>query len=369
MDLNQLLLDAVNRGASDVHLRAGVAPSVRVDGRLQRVGEPISVADAEDLAFGLMPEANRREFLTGNESDFAHEVEGVGRFRVNVFRQQGTVALVLRSVATDLPSIESLGLPQVVRRIADEPRGLVLVTGRVGTGKSTTLAALIDHINQTRDGHILTIEDPIEYQHTSNRCLVTQREIGLDTEGFHGALKRVLRQDPDVILIGEMRDAETVSAALSAAETGQLVLSTLHTINATETVNRVLDFFDPRQHAQVRNALAASLRGVVSQRLLRRADGAGRVPTVEIMVGTGRVAERIADPGRADELEEVIADGAIYGMQTFDQNLLQLYATGTITARDALGASTHPHDLQLAINSHDAEVAVRVAVGASAEAR
>ncbi len=357
MNLNQLLREAVIRGASDVHLRAGAAPSVRIDGRLQRTGTPISATEIEQLAIALLPESNRVEFETVNESDFAYEVDDVGRFRANVFRQQGTVALVLRYVASEIPSIESLGLPEVVRRIANETRGLVLVTGRVGTGKSTTLAAMIDHINRTRDGHILTIEDPVEFRHEHDRCLVTQREIGVDTDGFRGALKRVLRQDPDVILIGEMRDVETVWAALSAAETGQLVLSTLHTMSATETVNRMLDFFDSRQHAQVRSSLAASLRGVVSQRLLPRADGVGRVPAVEIMVGTGRVAERIADPGRTGELEQVISEGAIYGMQTFDQNLLHLYGTGAITGRDALGAATHPHDLQLAMSARDAEAA------------
>jgi twitching motility protein PilT len=351
VDLTKLLREAVARDASDVHLHADRQPGLRIDGRLVSTEGPVLSADeVEALAAAMMPEARAREFATTNEADFGYAAPGVGRFRVNVFRHQGTVGLVMRLVRFEVRDLEALGLPPIVRRIAEQPRGLVLVTGRVGAGKTTTLAAMIDHINETREGHILTIEDPVEVRHADKRCIVSQRDVGLDTEDFRSALKRALRQDPDVILIGEMRDPETVSAALSAAETGHLVLATLHTVNATETVNRILDFFPPHQHVQVRASLAATLRGIVSQRLLPRATGRGQVPAVEVLVGTGRVFERILSPDRTHELETVIADGGYYGMQTFDQSLLELYRRGDITRADAIGAATHPHDLALTID-------------------
>jgi twitching motility protein PilT len=365
VDLTQLLSDAVERDASDVHLQAGRRPALRIDGRLGRTeAEVLSADEVERLAVAMMPEPRAREFAASNEADFAYEVPEVGRFRVNVFRQQGAVAVVMRYVRLAVRGVDELGLPPIVRRIADEPRGLVLVTGRVGAGKTTTLAAMIDHINETRDGHILTIEDPVEIRHPDKRCIVSQRDVGLDTEGFHSALKRSLRQDPDVLLIGEMRDAETVSAALSAAETGHLVLSTLHTVNATETVNRILDFYPPHRHLQVRASLAATLRGIMSQRLLPRAGGPGQVPAIEVLVGTGRVFDRILVPEKTHELETVIAEGEYYGMQTFDQHLLRLYGGGDITRADAVGAATHPHDLVLAINQLDTDA--RVGAPASA---
>jgi twitching motility protein PilT len=258
--------------------------------------------------------------------------------------------MVLRQIRVETRSFEELGLPNIVRRLADEPRGLVLVTGRVGSGKTTTLAAMVDRINETRDGHILTIEDPVEIRHVEKRCVISQRDVGLDTEGFRAALRHAFRQDPDVILIGEMRDPDTVWSALSAAETGHLVLSTLHTLNATETINRILDFFPPDQGPQVRASLAATLRGVVSQRLLPCASGQGRVPAIEVLVGTGRVFDRILDPDRTHELETVIADGGFYGMQTFEQSLLELYASGQITREVAISAATRPHDLMLRID-------------------
>ena len=356
MNLDQLLSESVERSASDVHLRVGSPPMLRIDGHLHRCdADTLTAEEMERLAHALLPAANAGEFSTTNEADFAYEGPGVGRFRVNLFRQQDTVAMVLRRIEASVPSIESLGLPPVVRRVAEEPRGLVLVTGRIGMGKTTTLAAMLDHINRTRDGHILTIEDPVEFRHQPRRCLVTQREIGVDTADFRVALRRVLRQDPDVILIGEMRDAETAWAALSAAETGHLVLSSLHTSNATETVNRILDFFPSSQHGQLRAAMASSLRAVVSQRLLPRAGAPGRVPAVEVMVVNGRISERLIDPNRGGELEEVISSGSFYGMQTFDQSLLDLYRRGAITRADTIGAATHPHDLRLALATIDAE--------------
>jgi twitching motility protein PilT len=351
MDLTSLLSDAVRREASDVHLHANRRPLVRIDGRLEPAGsEVLSEDDVDRMTRAMMPAPRAVEFATTNETDFAYEVPGIGRFRVNVYREQGAAAVVMRSVRFEIRDFEALGLPPVVRRIADEPRGLVLVTGRIGAGKTTTLAAMIDHVNETRDGHILTIEDPVEIRHPDKRCVVSQRDVGLDTDGFRAALKRALRQDPDVIFIGEMRDQETVAAALSAAETGHLVLSTLHTVNATESVNRILDFYPPDQHLQVRASLAATLRGIISQRLLPRAEGTGRLPALEVLVGTGRIFDRILVPEKTHEIEAVIAEGGYYGMQTFDQHLLELFSRGEIKRAVALGAATHPHDLMLAIS-------------------
>ncbi len=351
-----LLREVVASQASDLHLRAGHPPAMRVDGQLRSTaGAALGADDTEAIAASLMPEARRREFSRLGETDFAYELPGVGRFRVNVFRQRGTTALVLRLIPGRIAALHELGLPPVVERLADQRDGLVLVTGRAGAGKTTTLASMIDHINATRDGHVLTIEDPIEYVHTNKRCVVSQREIGIDTDDFRSALRRLLRQDPDVILIGEMRDPETVWAAISAAETGHLVLSTLHTVSAIETVHRILDLFPSEQHNEVRTSLAANLRGIVSLRLLPRAEGAGRVPATEILIGTGRVFDRIVAPQRTYELEEVISEGGYYGMRTFDQSLAELYEHGTITRQIALGAATRRHDLQLALDRIDSQ--------------
>ena len=357
LDLDALLHEAVRREASDVHIKVGSPPYLRVDGVLEPLSDlpDVNPADTERVAFAIMPKARADEFLECQEADFAHTVSGLGRFRVNVFRQRGSVGMVLRRVLPGIPSFESLGLPPVVRRLAEEPRGLVLVTGPTGSGKTTTLAAMIDHINETMSKHIVTIEDPIEVLHPDKRSIVNQREIGTDTEDFHAALKRVLRQDPDVILIGEMRDPETVWAALSAAETGHLVFATLHTMSATETISRIIDFFPPYQQQQVRMSLAGSLRGIVSQRLVQRADGKGRVPSMEVLVATGRVFDKITDPSATHELEELIAEGEYYGMQTFDQSLLSLYEQGAITRRDALATSTNAHDLRLKMDAVDLE--------------
>lgn len=263
--------------------------------------------------------------------------------------------MVLRRVLPGIPSFEALGLPPVVRRLAEEPRGLVLVTGPTGSGKTTTLAAMIDHINVSFEKHIVTIEDPIEVLHRDKKSIINQREIGTDTDNFGAALKRVLRQDPDVILIGEMRDPETVWAALAAAETGHLVLSSLHTISATDTINRIIDFFPPHQHRQIRMSLAGALRGNVSQRLLERADGQGRIPAVEVLVSTGRVFDKIVNADETHEIEDVITEGEYYGMQTFDQSLLSLYRHGLVSRRDALGAATRPHDLRLSMDYADVD--------------
>jgi twitching motility protein PilT len=351
LDLDQLLHEAVQREASDVHVKVGSRPFLRIDGNLEQTNyDEVLSADTERIAFAIMPKQRAEEFLTANEADFAYAVAGLGRFRVNVFRQRGSVGMVLRRVLPGIPSFEELGLPPAVRRLADEPRGLVLVTGPTGSGKTTTLACMIDHINETQRRHIVTIEDPIEVLHNDKQSIVNQREIGTDTDDFHAALKRAMRQDPDVILIGEMRDPETVWASIAAAETGHLVFSTLHTISATDTINRIIDFFPPFQQRQVRMSVASSLRGIISQRLLPTADGSGRVPAMEILVATGRVFDKIADADATHEIEEIIADGGYYGMQTFDQSLLSLYEQGRVGRRDAMATATHPHDLRLQID-------------------
>jgi twitching motility protein PilT len=353
LDLDQLLRQAVERDASDVHIKVGSPPFVRCDGRLEKTGfDAVSPAETERVAFAIMPKQRADEFLGSGEADFAYSVAGLGRFRVNVMRQRGSVGLVLRRVQQSIPSFADLGLPPVVQRLAENARGLVLVTGPTGSGKTTTLACMIDHINETMSRHIVTIEDPIEVLHPDKSSIVNQREIGTDTMDFASALKRVLRQDPDVILVGEMRDPETVKTALSAAETGHLVFSTLHTISATETINRVIDFFPPHEQKQVRMSLAGSLRGIVSQRLVERRDTGGRVPAIEVLVANGRVFDKIANPDETHEIEEIIADGEFYGMQTFDQSLLGLYKNGLIDLREALAASTRPHDLRLMIEQH-----------------
>jgi twitching motility protein PilT len=349
--LEELLRFLVERRGSDLHVKVGSPPRVRIDGHLQPAPfDAPTAADTERLAFAVLPPARADEFEATSEADFAFDRPGLGRFRVNVYRQRGTVALVFRSVAPGIPSFGSLGLPPVVQRLAEERRGLVLVTGPTGSGKTTTIASMLDHINTSRAVNIVTIEDPIEVLHPDKRSIVSQREIGSDTEGFAQAMRRVLRQDPDVIFVGEMRDPETVWAALAAAETGHLVLSTLHTADTIETVNRIVDFFPSHQHKQIRLTLATSLRGIVSQRLLERADGEGRVPAVEVLVNTGRVFDRIVDPDApGDSLAEIVAAGEYYGMQTFDQALLHLHAAGTVGLREAMAAATNPSDLRVAM--------------------
>jgi twitching motility protein PilT len=351
-DFAAVLRFVVEANASDLHLKVGLPPRVRVDGSL--VDTPFSrftPEGLEALAAVVVPAERAVEFAETNECDFALSVKGVGRFRCNVFRQRGSVGMVLRRVATSMPSIADLGLPPVVARLAGEHRGLVLVTGPTGSGKTSTLASMIDHINATQAVNIVTIEDPIEVIHRDKLAMVNQREVGADTRDYAQAMRRVLRQDPDVILIGEMRDDVTVAAALSAAETGHLVFSTLHTSNASETINRIVDFFPAFQHHQVRLTIASCLKGVVSQRLLERADGLGRVPAVEVMVTTGRIADRIVDPagGQGETIEELIAEGEWYGMQTFDQSLFSLYKNNQVTLPAAMAAASNPHDFQLAL--------------------
>jgi twitching motility protein PilT len=349
--LDRLLQVLCNLDGSDLHIKGGSPHSIRVDGELYTLeGEaPISSEDALALAHAIMPANIREIFWAKHEADFAYSLNGVGRFRVNAFYQRGSVALAVRRVSTSSSSIVDLGLPDVVRRLAEERRGLIVVTGPTGSGKTTTLAAMINHINQTRACHIVTIEDPIECIHSDKMARIDQREVGFDTETFSSAMRVVLRQDPDVILVGEMRDSETVFTALSAAETGHLVFSTLHTTTAPETVNRIVDFFPPHQHHQIRLSLASALKGTVGQRLVPRADGNGRMPALEVMVVNGRIQQAIADPSLTGEINEIIAEGQYYGMQTFDQALVQLVIDGALDFQQAMNAASNPHDLKVMV--------------------
>jgi twitching motility protein PilT len=348
--VNDYLRHMVEKKASDLHLKVGAPPIIRIDGLLHRTEFPkLGPNDTERAAFDLMDERVAREFTEIGEADFAYSFPGLGRFRCNVFRQRNSVGLAMRRVLPGSPSFDSLGLPHVVRKLADEPRGLLLVTGMTGAGKTTTTGAIIHYINESKGVHIVTIEDPIEILHPDRQSIVNQREIGIDTRDFAQALKRAMRQDPDVIFIGEMRDQETVHAAITAAETGHLVISTLHTIDATETVNRVIEFYPPHQQKQARISLAGALRGIISQRLLGRADGKGRVPAVEVLVATGRVYDAIVNPDQTHLMRDIIAEGEFYGMQTFDQSLLNLYKNGLVTMEDAMHASSSPHDFELMV--------------------
>ena len=320
MDVNELLRYTVERGASDLHLKVGNVPFVRIDGQLEP-GEfdVLTANDTETAAESLMSDHKKREFADTSEADLGYTLPGVGRFRVNVFRQRGVVGLAIRRVRSEVPTFEELRLPKVMSALADSPRGLVLVTGPTGTGKTTTIASMIGHINRTRRAHVVTIEDPIEVMHDDLLSIIQQREIGIDTDSYANALRHVIRQDPDVIFVGEIRDPDSAMSAIQAAETGHLVISTLHTIDCMETINRILDLFPPQQQREVRTSFAGSLRGIVSQRLVAKADGKGRVPAVEVLVNTGRVFDRIVDPATTDQIIDVIAEGEFYGMQTFDQ--------------------------------------------------
>ncbi|WUI11868.1 PilT/PilU family type 4a pilus ATPase [Kineococcus sp. NBC_00420] len=337
----------VDLRGSDLHCKAGSPPRIRIDGRLRALQAPVLTPDVTERMLEQILRADLiEEFARTNEADFAYSLPGgAGRFRVNAFRQRGSVGLVLRRVAAQAVPLAGLGVPPVIEQLALEHRGLLLVTGPTGSGKTTTLAGMIDHINNVRESHIVTIEDPIEVLHTDNRSMISQREVRLDTADFGTALRAAMRQDPDVILVGEMRDQETVKAALSAAETGHFVMSTLHTIDAAETISRIIDFFPPHEQKQVRLALAGSLRGIVCQRLVPRADGAGRCVVMEICVNTGRIADAIADPDKTNLITDLIREGQYYQMQTFDQHLVTLVRDGVVTLEDAQMAASSPHDL------------------------
>ncbi len=350
MELNEILQVALRGGASDIHLKAGLPAMFRVEGQLVPLkdGKRLPPEEVSRMAFGIMNEFQKERFRQTNEVDLAYGVPGLGRFRVNVFQQRGTVGAVLRVIPFKVLSIKDLMLPPILEKMALEERGLILVTGTTGSGKSTTLAAMIDHINAHETSHIMTIEDPIEFLIRDKRSIVNQREVGVDTMTFGQAIKSALRQDPDVILVGEMRDLETIQTALTAAETGHLVMSTLHTLDATETINRIIGAFPPHQQKQVRLQLAAVLKGVVSQRLVPRADGKGRVAAVEVLRMTARVRELIEDKDRTKELHDAISEGHLtYGMQSFDQSLMQLVKLGLVTYEEAHRQATNPDDFAL----------------------
>ncbi len=350
MDLRDLLKIAVERKASDLHIKVGSPPVIRIDNRLVPLSEKprISQEDAIRMIFPVMNEEQREHFKQKHEVDIAYSIQGLGRFRANIFQQRSTVGMVMRVIPIKIQSIEELNLPPVVEKLAMEGRGLILVTGATGSGKTTTLATMVEHMNMHRTAHIITIEDPIEYLVRDKKCLVNQREIGSDTDSFAEALRSALRQDPDIILVGEMRDYETISTAILAAETGHLVLSTLHTVDATETINRIISVFPPYQQRQVRLQLAALLKGIISMRLIPRADGRGRVPAVEVMVATATMRECIIDSDRTRKIPDFIAAGhSQYGMQTFDQSLMTLYKRGLITFEEALLWASNPDDFAL----------------------
>jgi twitching motility protein PilT len=352
MHVNDLLKIAVDNGASDLHLKVGSYPMMRVRGDLVPAAEErrLDHEDTVAMAAAVMSTAQRQKFKDSQEIDLAYSVPGMGRFRCNVFQQRGTIGLVLRVIPVGIRTVEDLGLPVVLKRIAEEERGLVLVTGTTGSGKSTTLAALVDHVNNTRCAHVMTVEDPIEFLHRDNRAIINQREVSVDTRSFAHALRSALRQDPDVILVGEMRDFETVETALLAAETGHLVFSTLHTLDATETVNRIITVFPPHQQKQIRLQLASVLKAVVSQRLLPRADGRGRCAAVEVMLSTPFIRDCIVDKERTHLIHQAIGSGTSqYGMQTFDQSILGLYQQGLVTYEEALRWASNVDEFKLKV--------------------
>jgi len=362
MQLNQLLQTAVASGASDLHLKVGSYPMMRVNGTLIVASEErrLDRNDTEAMAQSMLGPDHVKRFQEHQDVDLAYSLDGLGRFRVNVFQQRGSVGIVMRVIPTRVKTIDDLGLPAVLKKIASEERGLVLVTGTTGSGKSTTLAALTDYINANRQAHVITVEDPIEYLHRDNRSIVNQREISVDCQTFASALRAALRQDPDVILVGEMRDIETIETALHAAETGHLVLSTLHTLDAIETINRIISVFPPHQQRQVRIQLAAVLKAAIAQRLIPRSDGLGRVAAVEVMMSTAYVRDCIIDKDKTANIAGAIASGTSqYGMQTFDQSIFGLYSQGMVTLEEALRWASNVDDFKLKITgvSSTAEMA------------
>ena len=353
LDLKHILTIALQRKASDVHLKVGLPPILRINGKLVPItGEKrLMPEDTRELGFSIMQERQKEKFRVANEVDLAYGISGLGRFRVNIFSQRDSVGMVLRTISVNPPTIPELNLPGVIEKIADENRGLVLVTGTTGSGKSTTLASMVNHINNNRNCHIITIEDPIEFLHRDKKAIINQREVGQDSQTFATALRVALRQDPDVILVGEMRDLETIDTAILAAETGHLVFSTLHTLDAQETINRIVAVFPFQQQKQIRLQLSTILKGVISQRLVSRADGSGRLPAVEVMLSTARIRECIAEEIKTRELHDAVSQGhATYGMQTFDQSLMGLFKSGLITYEEALRNASNPDDFALKVS-------------------
>jgi twitching motility protein PilT len=351
VNIKTVLEGMIEMGASDLHLKPGIPPVVRTDGRLQRLDfPPPTPPQMEAVARQILTPAQQEQFERTREVDFAFGVTGLARFRANFYIQRGSIAMVFRHVPVTINSVEELELPPAVKTLALLPRGLVLVTGTAGSGKSTTLAAMVNEININLPHNVVTVEDPIEFLHKDERSIVNQREVGSDTASFHEALRHILRQDPDVILIGEIRDALTMQVALTAADTGHLVLSTLHTMDATQTINRIISFFPPHQHQEIRYLLSSTLMGVISQRLIPRSNGEGRVPAVEVMMATANIRELIKDPEKTPLIQQAVREGVTsHGMQTFDQALMKLYRSGTISIEDALRNSSNPHEFSLRI--------------------
>ena len=349
MNLKELLKEMIAKQASDLHLRVGLKPVLRVDGKLQSIDtETLSSADVGQALDQILNPEQKSVFQKRSELDLALSVSKMGRFRVNFYRQRGTTGIAIRLVRSVITSFEELNLPPVLKKLSDRRRGMIIVTGTTGSGKSTTLAAMIDHINQTRSDNILTIEDPIEYVFRDKNSIISQREVGGDTASFVSALRQAFRQDPDVILIGEIRDIETMSIALTAADTGHLVLTTLHTLNAVETVSRIISFYPPHQHQQIRLLLSATLQAIICQRLMPRSDGPGRVPAVEVLVSTASVREYLSDPSKTILIPELIESGTIqYGMQSFDQSIMDLFKKGIISYEEAMRQATNPDDFDL----------------------
>jgi len=364
VELNSVLRQAVELGASDVHLKPGRPPVLRLDGALGNMpdAEPLTPWDMEEILTIIARPDQVDAFHATGDLDLAYQVAGLPRFRVNAFRQRQDIGFAFRVISSLIPSFVDLGLPPGVERLSNELRGLILVTGATGSGKTTTLAAMVDHINRTRPEHVLTIEDPIEIIHQEQRGVVNQREVGLDTASFGEALRRALRQDPDVILIGELRDAETAQVALQAAESGHLVLSTLHTVDAAESVGRIIEFFPPAKQQVIRSILAGVLRGVVSQRLLPRADG-GRIPAVEVMITNARIADLIRE-GRPDEVTDAVAEGEFFDMQTFSQALIKLVLSGVVERETAANASSNKHDFLVMLERAEKQARVENAAAA-----
>ena len=349
MTLKQMLVEMLNHKASDLHIRVGVRPHLRVNGILESIPtDPVTVDLMDQMVSQILNEKQLDRFYRKNEMDLALSVAKLGRFRINLYRQRGTTGVAIRAVNTAVPSFEDLNLPPVIKEMANESRGLIVITGTTGSGKSTTLAAVIEEMNANRGLNILTVEDPIEYIYRDKKSIISQREVGGDTENFAAALRHAFRQDPDVILIGEVRDLETMSIALTAADTGHLVLTTLHTLNVVETITRIVSFFPPHQHQQIRLLLAGTLKSVVCQRLLPRSDMAGRAPALEIMVSTAAIRECLMNPEKTADIPDLMAGGGIqYGMQTFDQSIMKLHRAGIISFEEAMTAATNPDDFDL----------------------
>ena len=352
INIDDILKAAIRVGASDIHIGTGRHPILRVEGKLMPVknAPKLTVDDVKSMAYSMMNPAQREKFEDLFEMDLAYSISGLSRFRVNIFQQRGSLSIAIRSIPFNILNFQSLHLPPILEKIASEERGLVIVTGTTGSGKSTTLAALVDYINKNKARHIITVEDPLEYMHEDQMSYINQREVGIDTMAFANAMRAALREDPDVILVGELRDLETMEICLSAAETGHLVLTTLHTLDAMESINRMLTVFPPHQHNQVRYQLAQVLKAIVSQRLVPTTDGKARVPAVEVLIATERIKDLISDPTKTWEIRQAIQEGSLhYGMQTFDQCLYNLYKGNLITYDEAMRQATNKNDLAMRI--------------------